>query len=156
MGEIRFYRLGEEGVDGMLPLLLERVLARGQRAMVRAGVAEAISRLDERLWTFSDGSFLPHGIAGGPHDADQPVLLTTEGGSNGADVLFLTDGARVDPSEADGFAMIVRLFEERDDHAVELAREDWRAVTAAKKEAVFWAKEDGKWVEKARSTAAAS
>lgn len=156
MGEIRFYRLGEEGVDGTLPLLLERVLARGQRALVRAGMAEALPRLDARLWTYAPGSFLPHGIAGGPHDADQPVLLTTGTGSNGADVLFLTDGARVDPAEADDFAMIVRLFEDRDGEAVAQAREDWRAVTQAQKEAVFWAREGGKWVEKARSSASGS
>jgi DNA polymerase-3 subunit chi len=156
MGEIRFYRLGEEGVDGTLPLLLERVLARGQRALVRVGAEEALPRLDARLWTYAQGSFLPHGIKGGPHDPDQPVLLTTDTGDNGADVLFLTDGARVNPAEADDFAMIVRLFEERDEEAVAVARQDWRAVTEAQKEAVFWAREDGKWVEKARSSASAS
>ncbi|MGB0498182.1 MAG: DNA polymerase III subunit chi [Rubricella sp.] len=149
MGEVRFYRLAGEGEEGILPILLERVLGRGQRAVVRGQGQEVLERIDRHLWSYRQDSFLPHARAGGPHDADQPILLTQgREAPNGAQVLLLVDGARVDTSEAERFEMIVRLFGHE---GIETAREDWRAVTDAGLEAVFWAQENGKWMEKARS-----
>jgi DNA polymerase-3 subunit chi len=63
-----------------LRALLEKSLAAGWRVAVRGRTDEMLDRLDAQLWLGPEDGFLPHGRAGGPHDALQPVLLTTEAG----------------------------------------------------------------------------
>ena len=104
------------------------------------------------LWTWRDDSFLPHGTAAGGQAARQPVYLTTgEENPNGATVLMLVDGARAAPAEMAGFARTCLIFDGRDERALEAARDDWRAVRAAGLPAVYWAQEQGRWVQKAAS-----
>ncbi|MEL6583828.1 MAG: DNA polymerase III subunit chi [Pseudomonadota bacterium] len=152
MGEIRFYRLEGEGPGAILPTLVERSLARGQRVLITDPDPAAREALSARLWSYNDISFLAHGHAGQGHEADQPVLLSGHSDApNNAPVHILTGTARVDLGVADHFEMTVRLFDGTDGDVLTQARDDWRAVTAAGKTAVFWAKEGGKWLEKARS-----
>lgn len=149
MAEVLFYRLSESPLSATLPDLLEKSLARGWRALVRAGSPGAVAMLDDLLWTWREESFLPHGTAG-PQAARQPILLTTgRENANGASILMLTLGARVDPAEAAGFARVCLIFEEADAGALAAAREDWRAVVAAGLPAKFWAQERGRWALKA-------
>jgi DNA polymerase-3 subunit chi len=49
--------------------------------------------------------------------------------------------------------MTVRLFDGGDVDVLAGARADWKNVAASGATAVFWAKEGGRWVEKARSGA---
>ena len=76
MAELLFYHLERSTLDAVLPQLLEKTLARGWKAVVRAGSDERVQALDAHLWTYRDDAFLPHGIEGGQHDCDQPVVLT--------------------------------------------------------------------------------
>jgi DNA polymerase-3 subunit chi len=152
VAEVLFYRLSASPLEATLPDLLEKSLARGWRALVRAGSPGAVALLDEMLWTFRDDSFLPHGLAEGPQAARQPVLLTTgRENLNGAQILLLTLGARADPAEMAGYARACLIFEEADPAALANAREDWRAVAAAGLPAKFWAQQGGRWVQKATS-----
>jgi DNA polymerase-3 subunit chi len=59
MTEIRFYHLTTTTLERALPVLLEKVLARGDRAVVIAGSDERVAALDTALWTYDDRSFLP-------------------------------------------------------------------------------------------------
>ncbi len=152
MAEVLFYHLSSAPLEAALPGLLERALARGWRVVVRCGSEVGMAFLDERLWSYRDDSFLPHGLAGGEAAARQPVLLTMGGGNaNAADVLMLTHGARAEPEEAAGFARVCLFFDGSDAAAVGQAREDWRGIVAAGLPAVYWAQEDGRWVQKAAS-----
>ena len=74
--EVWFYHLERSALDQVLPELLERTLARGWRAVVRAREPERIDHLDAWLWAYRDDSFLPHGSSGGALEARQPILLT--------------------------------------------------------------------------------
>jgi DNA polymerase-3 subunit chi len=74
VGEAFFYHLTRAPLEVTLRVLLEKSLAQPWRVAVRGRTDAALERLDGQLW-LGDG-FLPHGRAGGPHDADQPVLLT--------------------------------------------------------------------------------
>ena len=76
MGEAYFYHLTRAPLEVTLRVLLEKSLAQPWRVAVRGRGTDLLDRLDQQLW-LGDG-FLPHGRAGGPHDADQPVLLTTD------------------------------------------------------------------------------
>ncbi|MEM1266768.1 MAG: DNA polymerase III subunit chi [Pseudomonadota bacterium] len=149
MAEVLFYHLTARPLERTLPELLTRTLARGWRAVVRSGREADLTTLDDHLWTFDPASFLPHGRDRG---ADQPIYLTTGvERPNGASLVFLVAGARVDPDEAAVLERTCLLFDGHDSDAVALARSDWRAVTGAGLPAVYWADENGRWTEKARS-----
>ena len=62
MADVWFYHLERQSLEQVLPVLLDRALARGWRAAVQATAAERIAALDELLWTWTDESFLAHGF----------------------------------------------------------------------------------------------
>jgi DNA polymerase III subunit chi len=157
MGEVRFYHLTEQALERVLPQMLARALERGQRAVVRGTHAERMAGLDRELWTFSDESFLPHGVDGDPDPARHPVWLTTASSvPNGAAALFLVDGAKAAPEEMAAMQVTAILFDGQDAAAVEAARAQWRAVAGAGLAAVYWAQEGGRWVKKHEAGAAAT
>jgi DNA polymerase III subunit chi len=152
VAEALFYRLTASPVEATLPELLEKSLARGWRVLVRAGSAEGLAFLDERLWTYRDDSFLPHGVETGDRAAEQPILLATGlENRNAAQVLMLTLGARAEPGEMARYERTCLIFDGADAEAVEAARDDWRAVVASGLPAKYWAQEDGRWTQKASS-----
>ena len=71
---VDFYQLGPGGAEGALPLIARNTLKLGERLLVVSADADLTQRLSQALWALKD-SFLAHGLAGGPHDARQPVLL---------------------------------------------------------------------------------
>lgn len=131
----------------MLPLLLEKSLERGWRAVVETSSRERASALDAMLWTFRDDSFLPHGISGEATDPDQPVLITAdEANANGAQVRFFVD--RAVPQTGEGYQRIVYLFSGHDPDAVGEAREAWKALRDGN-ELTYWQQdENGRWVKR--------
>lgn len=131
----------------MLPLLLEKSVERGWRAVVETSSRERASALDAMLWTFRDDSFLPHGISGEATDPDQPVLITTdEANANGAQVRFFVD--RAVPQTGEGYQRIVYLFSGHDPDAVGEAREAWKALRDGN-ELTYWQQdENGRWVKR--------
>lgn len=63
---IDFYILSSAGTDareGVLCRLVEKAHGAGLRAFVLASDTEQCDRLDEQLWTFRQGSFIPHARA---------------------------------------------------------------------------------------------
>jgi DNA polymerase-3 subunit chi len=93
VGEAYFYHLTRAPLEVTLRVLLEKSLAQPWRVAVRGRTDAVLERLDGQLW-LGDG-FLPHGRAGGAHDADQPVLLTTGSAGNTPDCLVSVEGADV-------------------------------------------------------------
>ena len=122
MGAAYFYHLTRRPLETVLAELLEKSLQRGWRVAVRGADAARLDWLDERLWTASDDGFLPHGRAGGAHDADQPVLLTLEGADNGAACLMSVDGAEVAVTELESFERVCVLFDGHDEASICQAR----------------------------------
>jgi DNA polymerase-3 subunit chi len=149
MGAAYFYHLTERPLEATLPVLIGKALGAGWRVAVRGRDADLLDRLDRQLWQ-GDG-FLPHGLAGGDHDADQPVLLTTGAIGNGATCLMSVGGADVSPEEAGAGERVCILFDGADQGAVEHARNQWKTLTGAGVAAQYWAEEDGRWVKKAES-----
>jgi DNA polymerase-3 subunit chi len=147
--EVLFYHLERQPLEKVLPTLLERTLERGWRAVVQAGSAERIDALDTHLWTYSEGSFLPHGTARDGEPARQPVFLTMgDENPNGAAVRFLVDGAA--PAAFSGYARIVILFDGHDAAAVAEARRHWTAARSAGCQATYWQQgSDGRWQKRA-------
>ena len=75
MGTAMFYHLTRSGPEEVLALILPRAMAAGWRVMLRSPDAARRERLDARLWLEPEEGFLPHGVEGGPFDAEQPVLI---------------------------------------------------------------------------------
>ena len=154
MTEIRFYHLTERSLDQVLPVMLEKCLERGWRAVVRGTSPDRIAALDSLLWTWRAESFLPHAAAGsGAEGARQPIWLTTGPDlPNAPDTLFLVDGAAETPQALARFDTAALIFDGHDPDAVAAARDQWRAVAGAGLKAVYWAQTPtGSWVRKAES-----
>ena len=147
MTEVRFYHLTRTSLESALPQMLEKTLERDQRAVVMAGSEERVEALNAWLWTYRDRSFLPHGSKRDGFAADQPIWLTaTDENPNGAQVLFLTDGAA---SEAlDDYALCAMLFDGKDETAVSGARAAWRRLKDAGHDLTYWQQDErGRWAQ---------
>jgi DNA polymerase-3 subunit chi len=145
VAELWFYHLERSELERALPPLLEKCLQRGWRALVRGGSVERLEALDTTLWTYRDGSFLPHGRDTDPAPARQPVLLTTQAGNaNNAQALFLIDGAEL--GDISMFERACLVFDGRDAHALDLARSQWKQAADAGLAASYWRESAaGKW-----------
>ena len=150
MGHAMFYHLTRSALEDTVPMLLGRTLQKGWRVVVRGTDAGRMDWLDERLWLHPEDSFLPHGLAGGPHDADQPVLLTTATDlPAGVHYLMSIDGAEILPEEVRAMERGAILFDGNDPSAVEHARAQWRRLKAEGITAQYWAEDSGRWQQKA-------
>ena len=135
--EVWFYHLERSALDQVLPELLEKTLGRGWKAQIRCGQRERVEHLDGWLWSYRDDSFLPHGSADEPFAERQPIVLTTEAANpNGADALFLIDGAEA--PELDGYKRCILLFDGRDEGALAEARGRWKTFKAKGLPVSYW------------------
>ena len=148
--EILFYHLQQQPLETVLPTLVERSLERQWRAAIQAASEERLQALDDRLWTYSDDSFLPHGTDRDVDAASQPVVLTLKDTNpNAASIRFLVEGADL-PSDAGDYARICVLFDGTDQDALLRAREQWKQAKAAGHTIAYWQQdEDGRWQKKA-------
>ncbi|MFT7593460.1 MAG: DNA polymerase-3 subunit chi [Paracoccaceae bacterium] len=150
MGAVYFYHLTRQPLEHTLPLLLGKARGADWRIAVRGRDASRMAWLDERLWMGPDDGFLPHGLAGGPHDADQLILLTTAPeAANAPDCLMAVDGADVSAPEVDALQRVCILFDGNDPDALQAARGQWKALTDAGCAAQYWSEESGRWEKKA-------
>lgn len=146
--EAWFYHLERTGLEQALPELLEKTLQRGWKALVRVREQDRLAHLDSVLWTYRDDSFLPHAPDDEPSAARQPILLTTGfENPNGADALFLVDGA--EPGELTGFARCVVLFDGGDEAQLAVARAQWSVIKATGVSVSYWRQQGRGWEKQA-------
>ena len=150
MTEVRFYHLERRRIDQALPGLLERALEEGRRVLVRASSDEMVAALNERLWTYDDASFLPHGAAGDSDPMTQPIFLTSEPDNpNAATMLVRLSGVEADDAD-EAFDLVVLMFDGRDKAALAHARGEWRRLKDEGRAVSYWRESDeGGW-ERAR------
>lgn len=148
--DILFYHLEQRPLEQVLPVLLEKSLEKGWRAVIEAASAERLAVIDAHLWTYTDESFLPHGMDEGEGSADQPILLTaTTENRNKAQVRFFID--RAVPREGEDYERLVYLFSGNDPDAIAEARTAWKSLKD-KHELTYWQQDEGgRWAKKATS-----
>jgi DNA polymerase-3 subunit chi len=147
MPEILFYHLQSQRLEEALPLLVEKTLEKGWRALIRAGSEERLKAIDEALWTNREESFIPHGREADGEPEAQPVLLSTaDTRVNQPDVVFLVDRADL-PATYD-MERLVLMFDGADDEALDGARAAWKSLKALGHSATYWQQEGGRWVKK--------
>lgn len=150
MGAAYFYHLTRHPVDVTLAMLLGKAGGAGWRVAVRGTDLDRLRWLDEKLWTGQAADFLPHGLAGGEQDVDQPILLTTLiEAPNNPQCVMCVDGADITAAEIDALDRVCVLFDGNDDEALNAARTQWKALKDAGASAQYWSQADGRWEKKA-------
>ncbi len=150
MGAVYFYHLTRRPLEVTLPVLLDRARGQGWTVEVRGTDRARMEWLDQKLWLGPEEGFLPHGLAGGPHDAAQPILLTTAPGP-GAACLMCIDGAAPEAGEVTAAERACVIFDGNDPEAVSVARGHWKALTDEGCAAQYWSEESGSWEKKAET-----
>lgn len=153
MATAKFYHLTRDPLESLLPILIGKALEIGMTVALRGTDRVRMEGLDRQLW-LGEG-FLPHGLAGGAQDADQPCLLVWHEGAastlpNRPRCLIAVDGAAVSADEARGLERLCVVFDGTDEVALQRARSQWRDLTGAGVEAEYWSRESGRWDCKAR------
>lgn len=148
MTEVAFYHLTRSPLEQALPKLLEKTLAQGKRAVVMAGSSQRVEHLNGALWTSEPASWLPHGSAKDGQPDVQPVWLTdADENPNGAQFLFLTDGAAC--ADMSAYERCFELFDGNNAESLQTARGNWKAYKAAGHELAYWQQTDqGGWQKK--------
>ena len=143
---VDFYQLGGVGADGVIASIATRLLADGGRLLIISSDEGHLSRIDRQLWDQGATSFLPHGVAGGGDDPEQPILLSTGiDAPNKARNLLIADG-----DWRDAALHFDRAFFLFDEATLDGARQAWKLLSGWEGvERNYWASEDGKWVKKA-------
>jgi DNA polymerase-3 subunit chi len=145
---VDFYHLQDSPLERALPVLLERAMQAGLRAVVMAASDDRLEALSGVLWTYTPDSWLPHGSRKDGFAADQPIWLTTaEENPNGAKLLVLTDG--MSSSRLCEFDRCLDLFDGASETATTAARERWKLAKAAGHELHYWQQTQSGWQEKA-------
>lgn len=152
MGAAYFYHLTDTPLEATLPMLIGKAREAGWRVLVRGRDPALLKRLDDMLWQGPDDGFLPHGMAGGPHDADQPVLLG-DVAADGFACVMSVGGADVTAQEVAASERVCILFDGHDGDALQQARGQWKTLTDAGCAAQYWAQENGRWTKKAEKSA---
>ncbi len=149
MPEFRFHHLERRRLDQALPDLLEAELAKGARIVVQTADQPARDALNERLWTFREDSFLPHGTAGDGEAASQPIFLTAgDENPNGAGLRVVLNPAESTRYVADAVSQVIVLFDARDEETMAAARLAWKALASAGASVSYWREGDeGEWVK---------
>ncbi|WP_299509482.1 DNA polymerase III subunit chi [Cypionkella sp.] len=148
-----FYHLTRSTPQETMATILPRALSAGWKVMLRGTDDAALQTLDTALWLSPEDSFLPHGLAGGPHDADQPILLGQGAITNAAEGLMLIDGAETTPTEAEALQRVWVLFDGANETALTGARRLWTTLTSAGLAAQYWSEESGRWEKKTEKAA---
>ncbi|PPD43297.1 MAG: DNA polymerase III subunit chi [Methylocystis sp.] len=155
MVEIFFYHHKTLRIDDTLPTLLEKSLEKDWLVVVQATSERRLNALDEHLWAYEPGSFLPHGTARDPSPETQPIFLTcSHENPNGADVRFFIEAAHVAPlldGDAAPRERAILMFDGEDETELLDARRQWVELRDAGHKLVYWQQdESGRWVAKAR------
>jgi len=106
--------------------LIRKALRSGARLTVTAP-SERLAALDQALWTFDAGSFVPHvRVPGADRSllARTPVWLVQGAMPDDAPALLLNLGGPA-PQSADRFARVIEIVAD-DEHDAREARERWR------------------------------
>lgn len=146
MAEVRFYHLTRSTLEQALPPLLEKVIERGWRAVVRTSSSEKAEALSETLWTYREDVFLPHGTARVGRADQQPIWVSDKDENpNNANTLILTDGVLKSDLPAD---LICLIFDDSDAQLMAVTRAEWAAYKDAGHTVTYWQQGDKGWEKK--------
>ena len=116
MTRVDFYILPDQDEARRLVYLCrvaDKAFRMGHRVWIQVGRGRA-DALDERLWTFSQGSFLPHERADSPDAADCPIVIGEDSEPDPDRALLINDDATI-PAFADRVERIAEIVNQAED-----------------------------------------
>ncbi len=151
MAEVLFYHLEGQPLEQVLPLLLDKTLQRGWRAVVQAKDDDRLKALSESLWTWREDAFLAHDRQNGSqnHGEHQPIwLCCNDETPNGAQIRFCIDGTTAATPE--NFERTIYIFDGNDETSLAHAREQWKKLKDTDFDITYWRQDaTGRWEKKA-------
>ena len=118
MARVDFYILSEQGPRERYVFacrLAEKAYRLDNTVHIHAGSPEIAAQLDDLLWTFRDGSFVPHDLlAPSSADRNSPVTIGCDTGPEGSRDLLINLCDDVPPF-ADTFPRVAELVSSDDD-----------------------------------------
>ena len=110
---------------------------------------ERAEALNAALWTYEQGSFLPHGMARDGQSERQPIFLATDDTNpNGAEIAVMVDG--VAPADPGRFERCLDMFDGTDPAALDAARARWRVHKERGDTVTYWEQtQAGGWEQRA-------
>lgn len=150
MTKVDFYHLQKQTLEDVLPKLLEKAYATGAKIKVKIGNEARVEFINSLLWAYNDEAFLPHGSKKDGFAKEQPIWLSTEDDNpNGAEMLFLVDGAQIDFSEITKYTRIFNIFDGNDEDSLSQARTFWKEVSNSENEVTYFQQDPtGRWNKK--------
>ena len=141
---VDFYQMSRDPAPAVAAMLAKKTRGAGGRLLVVAAERDQLAAISEAMWESAPEDFLANGLAGGEHDARQPILLSSEVvNANDAGFLLLADGEWRDPGT--GFSRVMLLF---DGATIDGARGVWRELGKADGvERRYWKQQGGRWIE---------
>jgi DNA polymerase-3 subunit chi len=127
MTRVDFYLLDyttQGGKDSAVCKLTHKAFRLGYRVYILTADHDSAQRLDRLLWTFSAGSFIPHGLGPSSENTDFPVLIGQEEPPPTHEDVLIQLGQRV-PECFSRFQRVAEVVDDSDD-AKTLARERFR------------------------------
>lgn len=127
MTRVDFYLLDhaiQGGKDTAVCKLTHKAFRLGHRIYILTADNNSAQRLDQLLWTFAAGSFIPHGLGPSPEDTDLPVLISHEDPPPTHEDVLIQLAQRV-PECFSRFQRVAEVVDDSDD-AKTLARERFR------------------------------
>lgn len=79
MPRVDFYILPDEKPASLQLFackLAEKAWQQGNRILIYTSSANDSQHMDDLLWTFSDGSFIPHAMGGDEDEAEHPIVIS--------------------------------------------------------------------------------
>lgn len=149
MTEIGFYLLdkpSESGLDATLPKVVQTVIKRGLKIVLRCENQERLEKLDQLFWSYEPTSFLAH-VKEGEEGADKANLYLTTSEENplDADVLITLSG--LENNDFSQFSRVLDMFEHTDAQK-DAARKRWKEFKDKGYPLKYFAFESNKWVQK--------
>ncbi len=116
MPRVDFYILDSTTGDARLTVacrLAEKATQDTMRVWIKTADPGEAARLDDLLWTFSQGSFVPHRRVGNDRDtaAIEPVLIGTNDPESADGIDLLINLAPSMPPDIDGYRRIAELVD---------------------------------------------
>lgn len=137
--EVSFYHLTTHPLEKVLPKILEKAYDGGLRSLVVADSAERMQALNACLWTYSPGSFLPHGMEGdkATDPLDNPIWISLDSvNKNNASVLVLTGGSTAD--DLSGYVRCIDIFDGNDPASLQAAQSRRAYYQSQNHPVVYW------------------
>lgn len=92
--------------------LIEKAFRQGHSVYLKTGSAEETRQFDDLLWTFRQGSFVPHELAGAP-EAEAPVIIGHEAPPEGLRDVLVNMGMSM-PEGFEGFDRVAELVDQEE------------------------------------------